>query len=96
MTDIRTPEQKVHDAQKQAEIEKQLKALAQAYMLTFGNEMGERVLDDLKDQGLVYEPYFGPRERDYPLDPIRLGALEGRRHIVLYIMALIEKGKRGG
>lgn len=84
--------------QRQAEIgterEKERRALCQSYLLTFSSPSGERVLRDLIEQSLVEEPFFGPRD-SAPIDPIRLGSLEGRRQMLLYIQGMIAEARFG-
>ena len=94
MPDLRTPEQRAHDAEKRAAWEKDRRALAQSYALTFGTETGRRVVQDLEREGKVAEPLFGLGDSG-PVDPIRFGALEGRRQLILYLKALIEEGVKG-
>lgn len=92
--DIRTPEQRARDAEKRTEAQKTRQALARSYVLTFATPTGQAVLADLEREGKYLMPLFGLGDIRR-VDPIRLGALEGRRQLVLYIKALIEEGRRG-
>lgn len=92
--DIRSVFQRKADAEKREEIAKARRALAQSYALTFSTPTGQAVLADLEREGKLTEPLFGLGDSG-PVDPFRLGALEGRRQLLLYILAQIDEGRTG-
>jgi hypothetical protein len=58
--------------------------LHQAYRRTFDSPEGELVLADLERRGFGLTPHFDP-------DPQRTAYNEGRRSLLLHILAMIEE-----
>lgn len=69
--------------------------LARAYADTFSTPHGARVLEDLKRRGYVGRSTLTAPITGAPLDALHTAANEGRRGLVLELMALVELGRRG-
>jgi len=70
---------------------KDLGDLATAYKLTFGNEMGKDVLEDLEHFCFGKVDVFTESSRaDGSIDPIQMAGYEGRRSVLFMIKRYLE------
>ena len=68
---LRTPEQKIRDAKKQADLDKEHRALALAASRIFGSDDGQRVLKWMQRKGFLYTTTLATPHPDVPIDPIQ-------------------------